>query len=791
MATPEKFAEQYGPIAIDVGRRLRIDPTILLGQWGLETGWGRSVVPGTNNLGNIKDFRRGQGVAAVDNMTGSNDNYRIFESPQAFAEHFTSLIERKYPNAIGTGGDAEAFASALKEGGYAEDPDYVRKIASVANTARRPSVLERLVNFITPEAQAGTLPQDDTAIMTTPARNNRERGRPAKRWSEVVESEAYQRLTPEKQAQAQVQYFNEVVAPKAGDKVEQAKSQFFRQYPPAATNELTTEDGRAWLPLNQQNTHDPSPSDIAAAQARLADQGDVGSGLLMGLRDIPDAAAQMLRRGVPEPIAQRIDQFGNYLADMGLPVARSEGVEGVDAIVNQVNEQYQQGRKAAGREGFDWARLGGGLLGAAPMAAVTPMAAGASLPTRALVGGATGAGFGTLNPVIGEENQANFDNAKLEQALLGGVVGAAAPVVMSGVARAVSPSASRNPQVRQLSSEGVQLTPGQAAGGRMLEVEDRLMSIPWLGDVIRSRRIEGQESLNRAVYNRVLAPLGAKTNKLGRAAVKETHEIIENAYDDVLSKVRFNPRGRFAQELEGIRRIAQNADTPEETATILRILDRETARLFKGNWVDGKAFKDAETAIGQAVKRYRNSSSPADQNIADALQTVHLSLRDSLSRVAPEVGPQLQRVNTAYSRLTVLDNAASRIGADDGVFSASQLASAVRQGDRTIRHNRYAQGQAQMQDLSDAARSVMNQRIPDSGTAGRGITAALAGGGIGLAPGIALPALGAAGLGAMMYTQPMQRVIFSAMVNRPQGAQAVAEGIRRIPASGLLGIAAQ
>lgn len=45
----------------------------------------------------------------------------------------------------------------------------------------------------------------------------------AKAWKDVIASQQYQALEPEQKAQAQEQYFNEVVAPQAGDQAEQAK----------------------------------------------------------------------------------------------------------------------------------------------------------------------------------------------------------------------------------------------------------------------------------------------------------------------------------------------------------------------------------------------------------------------------------------------------------------------------------------------------------------------------------------------------------------------------------------
>lgn len=129
-STPDDFAARYGAAADKAAKALGVDPKVVLGQWGLETGWGKSVIPGTNNLGNIKDFS-GSGTAATDNMTGSRDKYRAYESPDQFVDDYVSLIQRKYPNAVNAK-TPEDFARALKSGGYAEDPGYVAKVTTAA-----------------------------------------------------------------------------------------------------------------------------------------------------------------------------------------------------------------------------------------------------------------------------------------------------------------------------------------------------------------------------------------------------------------------------------------------------------------------------------------------------------------------------------------------------------------------------------------------------------------------------------------------------------------------------------
>lgn len=153
-STPADFAATYGGAASRAGEKLGVDPGVLLGQWGHETGWGKSVVPGTNNLGNIKDVS-GAGVPATDNMTGSRDKYQQFATPEDFADHYADLIQRKYPGAVGAGADSGKFASALASGGYAEDPNYASRVQAATKTV---SPFVRAANAVAdaviPSAQA-------------------------------------------------------------------------------------------------------------------------------------------------------------------------------------------------------------------------------------------------------------------------------------------------------------------------------------------------------------------------------------------------------------------------------------------------------------------------------------------------------------------------------------------------------------------------------------------------------------------------------------------------------------
>ena len=63
----------------------------------------------------------------------------------------------------------------------------------------------------------------------------------AKAWKDVIASPQYQALAPEQKAQAQEQYFNEVVAPQAGENAEQAKQAFYAAYPLSSVQPVETQ----------------------------------------------------------------------------------------------------------------------------------------------------------------------------------------------------------------------------------------------------------------------------------------------------------------------------------------------------------------------------------------------------------------------------------------------------------------------------------------------------------------------------------------------------------------------
>lgn len=111
-------------------------PQFIEGLAKLETAGGSKTVKGAKgedsfNLFNIKDFsKEGTGFRAKDAAEDSNDRYRVYSNAEESKADLISLLAQRYPKALTARTGAE-FAAALKEGGYATDPNYVDKLTKV------------------------------------------------------------------------------------------------------------------------------------------------------------------------------------------------------------------------------------------------------------------------------------------------------------------------------------------------------------------------------------------------------------------------------------------------------------------------------------------------------------------------------------------------------------------------------------------------------------------------------------------------------------------------------------
>ncbi|WP_336938407.1 glycoside hydrolase family 73 protein [Acinetobacter modestus] len=123
------FIQKNWGMAVKIADALNTRPELILSQFAKETDWGNSVIDGTNNLGNIKANKgwTGKTIKAYDKIEKSHDAYKVYKSPEDFADDYIKLIGKtdRYKGVIGSQ-TAEDFYSNLKKSGYATDKNYVQ-----------------------------------------------------------------------------------------------------------------------------------------------------------------------------------------------------------------------------------------------------------------------------------------------------------------------------------------------------------------------------------------------------------------------------------------------------------------------------------------------------------------------------------------------------------------------------------------------------------------------------------------------------------------------------------------
>ncbi|MFL9052598.1 DNA transfer protein, partial [Escherichia coli] len=167
-------------------------------------------------------------------------------------------------------------------------------------------------------------------------------------------SPQYQALTEEQKAQAQAQYFDEVVAPKAGDKWAEARDQFYAAYPPPQQQKeepSLMQQAGDWLTGGQSAGQIAEqagrglvniPFDVLQGGASLINAISQGLG---GPKVLDDVYRPVDRP--TDPYAQAGETIGGYLVP-GVGTAGSMAIGSLAEAANQKGDFAQNATKNAG-----------------------------------------------------------------------------------------------------------------------------------------------------------------------------------------------------------------------------------------------------------------------------------------------------------------------------------------------------------------------------------------------------------------------------------------------------------
>lgn len=505
----------------------------------------------------------------------------------------------------------------------------------------------------------------------------------------------------------------------------------------------------------------------ALAQGNYPTATALGAGIGRGVQEVGLGAQQLLGHGM------QLAGLGNY---------------GGDWLVNDANQGLQRG--AAEIAPFQQASpvatgvgtFGGNVIGALPAGAVAAPARGLGMLGNVVRGATTGAVAGAAATPV-DPNSQNYWADKAWQTALGAGTGGVLAPVAAGIGKLIG-GVQPTPEAQQLIAKGVTPTVGQILGGDAAVTEAKLTSMPIMGTAVAKAQQQAVRSYNTAVYNEVLSDIGEKVSPdtVGHAGIQTVKDKIQNVYNTVLPKLTFKADQQFVGETQQIAQAVTNLP-PQQQAQFQRIAADQLGKMTNAGTMNGATLKGVQSELTRESAGYTSSASFDDRKLGDALNQLRTAVMNNVERVsAPEDVAQLQAADASWAKFIRLQRAATSQGAmnNQGVILPSQLQNAVKASDTSVRKGNIATGDALMQDLSTTGQNVLGNKYPDSGTGGRlGLMSLLTGESaastIGHLPTIAT-AYGLGTLGRLAYTPTGQRVLSSALFNRPAMLQTLGRG---------------
>lgn len=557
-------------------------------------------------------------------------------------------------------------------------------------------------------------------------------------------------------------------------------------------------------------------------------------GVIRGLRDIPDAGAQLLTRGLEAiaPAGSQLEQFAK------------EERRRVEDINRQAELEYQQkwrqGQMMPGE--IDVGRVGGNILGTLIPAGRAVTALGATTaPVRA--GAITGTVGGVLQPVAtppsrdttlsdlvtGQQPQGmstpEFFAQKVEQMGAGAGLGAAGGYLGGKISDILfgrgTPSVSAQPPAtagaqvsatttptatatgggvtpgvvgpdatstltaaqRSILARGKEMgfrtTPGQETGSRSLQqMEARLESSPMTSGPFNTLKESNQRVLNRATAQAI----GVNADELSNPVLAQAQREISKVYRQVASPEVKRIDGNTIQT--GIE-IIDNAFEGLTTQPLKsNIFVKQLQELAAKGEATGTQLQALSSKIGRRAKNEMTTAS-GDRELGSALFQIKEMVDDALAQgLSAEQQAAFRAARSNYRNLMTLRTNSGVINPSSGNVSGLNLANALTRKDP--RGFMFGENQTPMYEAARFAQAF-RPIVGDSGTATRTME---------MTPlNVLLSA--PTNIAASAYTSAPSTALASRMQTglRPQTDQATQEMLRRLfpqtAAAGLISLIGQ
>ncbi|CAM8138581.1 DNA transfer protein [Enterobacter intestinihominis] len=465
----------------------------------------------------------------------------------------------------------------------------------------------------------------------------------AKAWKDVIASPQYQALAPEQKAQAQEQYFNEVVAPQAGSNAEQAKQAFYSAYPRGLLEKGNIDIHNRPVVKNSDgsiSTVRSMSTNIDGREVLIPTVSDDGR-----IMSDDEAIDNFMRTGKhlgmfdnPDDATAYAESLHNQQADEYLP--RNNQVPQQPVQKNTQPAPQQQGGLLSDL-GNAAAETGRGLLQAGVNLANIPASmADAVASAAAWAGNKLGLGDGTYQPAPRVTTEGLAQDLGLQQ-------GALTPQTTEGKIFAEA-----LPYLTPVGAERI-ATQAPTIAGRVAQGASRLLAENAVGSMAANSEQNDPSALATDLGTGVV--LGGAINQLGRVAGA--------AYRGV--------KGAISPEAQQAIRFANSADVPLHTTDVLQPNSR-VGRMAQTT-AENIPFAGTSTmranqqeARSQLVNEYASRFGEYDPSIVIG------SLKSKTAGIKQAAGNRLEQVQNAMTGVTIQPTRALQ-QIDDEIASLQKL----------------------------------------------------------------------------------------------------------------------
>jgi hypothetical protein len=288
----------------------------------------------------------------------------------------------------------------------------------------------------------------------------------------------------------------------------------------------------------------------------------------------------------------------------------------------------------------------------------------------------------------------------------GGVAAVAADTLLRGAGRVVQPI-TQSPAVQSLLQRNVVPTMGQAAGGIANRVEEKLSSVPFVGDIINSAKNRARNELGVAGINEGMPP-NLRVSQPGTPGVEQAKNNLSDAYKNLYGNTRIGADTQLTQDLNA----AVNRPTLPLSDDYRKVFDRIvkseiTDRLTPGaTFPTGEVKSQIEASLGQKIRDLGPMPSGQDLALKQALEEARNAVRSLANRGAGVDQAQRAAIDRGWANMKDMKTASDRSQANGGVPTPLQIINAAKEGSR-------------LETLGRNAQEVMGNKVPNSGTTDR------------------------------------------------------------------------